>query len=126
MRVCGDPEMTAESTVLVAKVILGNGLSYAGTALLRGTAASLDDLERQRDGVRFADGCAKHLDPPTARACGLLLARAGQSGRRRAVAILAGDSDVVLTSDPDDLKRLLDVAGAAAEVRHALVEALSR
>lgn len=60
------------------------------------------------------------LDPACARQCGLLLARTGTSDiADAAVALLADDDDVVLTSDPQDIQQLLDATGAAARV-HAV------
>jgi hypothetical protein len=58
------------------------------------------------------------LDPAQARRCGLLLARAGTSDiADAAVALLARDGDTVLTSDPQDIQRLLDTNGTAARTR---------
>ena len=83
--VCGDPDMAAEGSVFVAKVVLGLGSSFVRTEVgrrddfvvdvdhgvvafdgrdrdaagLRGTAASLGDLEGQPDGMRFADGARR-------------------------------------------------------------------
>src|SRR5665213_1010632 len=52
------------------------------------------------------------LDPPAARRCGLLLALSGTSDiADAALTLLAQSGDTVVTSDPDDIKRLLDVAG---------------
>ena len=86
LSVCGDSEM-AESAVVVAKVVLGLASSFVRTEVgrwddfvvdvdhavvafdgrdrdatrVRGTAASLGDFEGQRDGMRFAHRCTKHL-----------------------------------------------------------------
>jgi hypothetical protein len=58
------------------------------------------------------------LDPACARRCGVLLALAGSSDiADAAVAVIARDGDVVLTSDPKDIKRLLTASGTAAQIR---------
>lgn len=58
------------------------------------------------------------LDSACARRCGLLLARTGTSDiADAAVSLLADDGDVVLTSDPQDIQRLLDATGAGARIR---------
>lgn len=57
------------------------------------------------------------LDAPAARRCGLLLALSGTSDiADAALALLARNGDTVVTSDPDDIKRLLDVTGTEALV----------
>lgn len=57
------------------------------------------------------------LDEHEARRCGLLLARAGTDDiADAAVVLLAKDGDTILTSDPKDIERLLDVAGTSASV----------
>jgi hypothetical protein len=57
------------------------------------------------------------LDPVCARQCGLLLARTGTSDiADAAVSLLARDGDTVLTSDPQDIERLLNATGATARV----------
>lgn len=58
------------------------------------------------------------LDSSTARRCGMLLARSRTSDIvDAAVTLLAGPADLVLTSDPDDIARLVGVTGAGARVR---------
>ncbi|MGA2455339.1 MAG: hypothetical protein ABSG93_17655 [Solirubrobacteraceae bacterium] len=58
------------------------------------------------------------LDSGQARRCGLLLARAGTSDiADAAVTLLAQDGDTVLTSDPRDIRRLLDANSTDARVR---------
>ncbi len=57
------------------------------------------------------------LDARAARRCGLLLALSGTSDIADAdLALLAQDGDTVVTSDPDDIKRLLDVTGTEARI----------
>jgi hypothetical protein len=57
------------------------------------------------------------LDPPRARRCGVLLAKARTSDIADAViALLAQDGDTILTSDPADIKHLLDAAGTNARI----------
>ena len=57
------------------------------------------------------------LDPVTARRCGVLLARSHRNDiSDAAVAILAGDGDVVVTSDADDIERLVEAAGSSAQI----------
>ncbi len=58
------------------------------------------------------------LDSACARRCGVLLAHTGTSDiADAAVSLLAGDGDIVLTSDPQDIQRLLDATGADARIR---------
>lgn len=60
----------------------------------------------------------KPLDGEHARRCGLLLARSGSDDVvDAAVATLAKDGDLILTSDPEDISLLLEVAGTSAKVR---------
>ncbi|HEY5192684.1 MAG TPA: hypothetical protein VIJ39_02285 [Solirubrobacteraceae bacterium] len=58
------------------------------------------------------------LDARRARDCGTLL---GHSETKdiadAAVCLLVEDGDTLLTSDPDDIKRLLDAAGTRARIR---------
>jgi hypothetical protein len=57
------------------------------------------------------------LDPACARRCGRLLARTGTSDiADAAVSLLARDGDLVLTSDPEDIGRLLNANGTTARV----------
>lgn len=57
------------------------------------------------------------LDAACARRCGVLLAQTGTSDiADAAVSLLAGDGDTVLTSDPQDIRRLLDATGADARI----------
>jgi hypothetical protein len=59
------------------------------------------------------------LDPTTARACGVLLARSGKSEvADAAVALLAAGSHVVLTGDAGDIHHLLETTGSDAEIRN--------
>jgi hypothetical protein len=58
------------------------------------------------------------LDPKAARDCGLLLARTGTIDViDSALVLLVEAGDTVVTSDPDDIMRLLDAAGIRARVR---------
>jgi hypothetical protein len=77
------------------------------------------DPARQAKLARALAGILEHpLDSNCARLCGLLLARSVTSDIADvAVALLAEDGDTVLTSDPDDIERLLAVAGTRARVR---------
>jgi hypothetical protein len=57
------------------------------------------------------------LDPAEARRCGRLLARAGTIDVvDAALALLVETGDTVVTSDPGDVTRLLDVEGSHARV----------
>jgi hypothetical protein len=60
----------------------------------------------------------RDLDKAQARDCGALLARSGTRDiADAAISLLADDGDTVLTSDPHDIERLLDAAGARARIR---------
>jgi hypothetical protein len=60
----------------------------------------------------------RSLDPTAARQCGLLLARSRTSQvADAAIALLADDHDIMLTSDPDDLRHLLGSIPSSARVR---------
>lgn len=57
------------------------------------------------------------LDDDLGRAAGVLLARTGMSDAiDAAVVALAEDGDRILTSDPDDIDRLVEAAGLDVEV----------
>lgn len=59
----------------------------------------------------------RSLDPKQARACGVLLAKAGTSDvADAALCQLARDGDTVLTSDPRDIAALLQASGTRAHV----------
>jgi hypothetical protein len=77
------------------------------------------DPARQAKLTRALGGFLERpLDTLSARSCGLLLARTGASDiADAAIALLAHDGDTVLTSDPDDLKRLLDATDTDARIR---------
>lgn len=58
------------------------------------------------------------VDPLRARRCGLLLAGTGTGDiADAALALLVQDGDTVLTSDPEDIKRLVEAAGVHARIR---------
>ena len=60
----------------------------------------------------------RDLDRTRARDCGVLLARSETSDiADAAVSLLANDGDTILTSDPQDLERLLDATGTRARIR---------
>lgn len=74
---------------------------------------------RQAKLARALRGFVEHsLDPATARECGRLLARANASDVvDAALALLVEDGDTVVTSDRNDIARLLDAAGTRARLR---------
>lgn len=76
------------------------------------------DPARQARLTRALSGILEHpLDPPAARRCGRLLASAGTSNiADAAIALLAGPTDVVLTSDPGDIQHLIGATGSTARV----------
>jgi hypothetical protein len=57
------------------------------------------------------------LDPLSSRRCGLLLADARTNDiADAALALLVGDGDTVLTSDPHDIEHLLEATGTDARI----------
>jgi hypothetical protein len=59
-----------------------------------------------------------NLDARAARDCGVLLARSETTDiADAAVSLLARDGDTLLTSDPEDIKRLVDAAGTRVRIR---------
>jgi hypothetical protein len=76
------------------------------------------DPARQVKLTRALDGFLEwSLDPISARRCGLLLASTATSDiADAAIALLAQDGDTILTSDPTDIKHLLDSAGTNARI----------
>jgi len=59
------------------------------------------------------------LDDALGRRAGVLLGRArGTDAIDAAVVAIAGDGDIVLTSDPDDLRRLAEVAAVHIDIVH--------
>jgi hypothetical protein len=79
------------------------------------------DPARQARLTRALTGMLERsLDPGAARRCGLLLARSRTSQvADAAIALLATDDDIVLTSDSDDIRHLLRSIPSAARV-HAI------
>jgi len=77
------------------------------------------DPARQARLARALPGFLEHpLDEEHARRCGRLLSRSGTDDIvDAAVVTLAKDGDTVLTSDPQDIERLLGIAGTRARVR---------
>jgi xanthine/CO dehydrogenase XdhC/CoxF family maturation factor len=77
------------------------------------------DPARQARLARALTGFVERsLDPPAARDCGRLLARARTSDLAdAAIALLVEDGDTVLTSDSDDIGHLLDASGRRARIR---------
>jgi hypothetical protein len=62
----------------------------------------------------------RSLDPPAARACGVLLAHARTSDiADAAITLLIEDSDAVVTGDPDGVAHLLDITSTQARIRSA-------
>jgi hypothetical protein len=57
------------------------------------------------------------LDQPMARRCGVLLGRSNTTDvADAAITLLAGPNDTILTSDPADIRTLVDAAGNKARV----------
>ena len=77
------------------------------------------DPARQAKLARALSGFLEwSLDPSAARRCGLLLAHSETSDiADAAIALLVHDGDTILTSDPQDMARLLDAAGTDAQIR---------
>jgi hypothetical protein len=77
------------------------------------------NLTRQARLARALAGFVEcDLDTRAARDCGVLLARSETTDiADAAVSLLAGDGDTLLTSDPEDIKRLLDATGTRARIR---------
>lgn len=69
--------------------------------------------------ARALAGVIEHkLDPNAARACGILMAKARtREIADAAVALLARDDDLVLTSDAGDIERLLDINRTSARIQ---------
>lgn len=77
-----------------------------------------DPARQARLARALAGFLERSLDPAAARDCGRLLARAGTVDVvDAALALLVETGDTVVTSDPDDITRLLEVAGTRARVR---------
>jgi hypothetical protein len=104
---------------------IGAALHEAARHGIDAVTSSVCVAEAWRDPVRQARlaralaGVIEHpLDPDTARACGVLLARSGtREVADAAVALLAEDDDVVVTSDAGDIRHLLDTTGSVTEIR---------
>jgi hypothetical protein len=76
------------------------------------------DPTRQARLVRALAGFLEWpLDPPRARRCGLLLMSTGTSDIVDAAIVgLVSDGDTILTSDPEDIERLVRTAGRNARI----------
>ena len=79
------------------------------------------DPPRQARLARALSGFLERpLDPAAARDCGSLLARAGTGDVvDGAVSLLVQSGDTVVTSDPEDVAHLLDIAGTQARIHPA-------
>lgn len=77
------------------------------------------DPARQARLTRALAGVIEHpLDPDAARACGILMAKARtRQIADAAITLLAHDDDLVLTSDADDIKHLLDTTRTTARIQ---------
>ncbi len=105
---------------LVAEML--DSATYGGVEVITSSACVAQvwrDPARQARLSRALRGFLEHpLDEEQARRCGLLLARAGTEDiADAAVAMLARDGDTILSSDPQDIERLLAAAGTSARVR---------
>jgi hypothetical protein len=76
------------------------------------------DPARQARLLRALEGFLERpLDPTCARRCGLLLAGSRTSDvADAAISLLVEDGDTIVTSDPEDIKRLLSTAETDARV----------
>lgn len=74
---------------------------------------------RQARLSRALEGCLERpLDPVQARLCGVALARSRTSDVPDAsLCVTVRNGDTVLTSDPADIKRILDAIGTDARIR---------
>jgi hypothetical protein len=101
---------------LLATAVKGDAEAVTSTACV---AQVWRNPARQARLARALAGFVEHdLDRARARDCGALLARSETSDVTDAsVSLLANDGDIVLTSDPHDIERLLDAAGTRARVR---------
>lgn len=77
------------------------------------------DTARQARLARALSGFLERpFDPAAARDCGSLLAHAGTGDVvDGAVGLLVQSGDTVVTSDPEDVAHLLDIAGTQARIR---------
>jgi hypothetical protein len=83
------------------------------------TAQAWRSPARQARLARALEGCAERaLDAVQAKRCGMALARSETNDIPDvALCVAVCDGDRVLTSDPSDIERLLDVLGTRAVVR---------
>jgi hypothetical protein len=102
--------------VLLAAAAAGGVEAVTSTACV---AQVWRDPARQARLARALAGFLEcSLDPAAARGCGQLLAGAGTVDVvDAALALLVETGDTVVTSDPNDIARLLRVAGTRARVR---------
>lgn len=94
---------------------------HADADLLTSTTCSAQAWRRPERQVRLQrllGGITEHeFDRASAREAGRLMGQAGSSDiADAAVALLVEDGDAVYTSDPVDIRHLLDVRGVAARV----------
>ncbi|HEY2630925.1 MAG TPA: hypothetical protein VGI26_00935 [Solirubrobacteraceae bacterium] len=101
--------------VLLATAVQNGAEAVTSTACV---AQVWRNPARQTRLARALAGFVEHdLDRARARECGVLLARGETSDVVDAsVSLLANDGDTVLTSDPKDIRRLLDMTGTRARV----------
>ncbi|HEY3970501.1 MAG TPA: hypothetical protein VGL79_03780 [Solirubrobacteraceae bacterium] len=108
----GDREVAA---MLVAAAMSGTEAITSSTCV----AQVWRNPARQARLARVLAGFVEcDLDARRARDCGVLLARSETADiADAAVSLLARDGDTLLTSDPEDIGRLLDAAGTSVRVR---------
>lgn len=122
-------------------MVLDSGALMAFERGDRGVAALIEATRRRREPISTSSGCVAQawrqggprqailarllrgvrevdLDHRVSRQVGTLCAEARSSDVVDAhVALLAHDDDILLTTDPGDLRRLLDARSSSAELR---------
>jgi hypothetical protein len=77
-----------------------------------------DPARQARLARALAGFLERDLDGRRARDCGMLLARSETRDiADAAVSLLVDNGDTIITSDPQDIERLLDAAGTRARIR---------
>jgi len=90
---------------------------HCGPAALRWRRPGVAEPDRPSSPANCPPSARAALDPDVARAIGLLLGASGTTDVVDGhVALLCSPGDAVLTSDPEDIGRLLDVRGVQAAI----------
>lgn len=106
-----------QATMTRLRVALANQVDLRTSAVVVGQVWRNPDGRQARLARLLQAVDVRPVDEPMGRRAGVLLARAGTTDPIDATVVLvAGPGDRILTSDPDDIQRLVTAAGTGAAI----------